>query len=225
MLTTHAGALIPHPPPPDPVVISLLHFNGTNGSVVVTDEIPGNTWAIAGPGALSTANAKWGSAGYNNPFFTGPGPVSNAVLPALGLSDYTVEIWFKTSAATTMYLWDFNGPSDMCLTINAGVLSFTSTSQALPVGNSLIQTSGATFNDGQWHFAQIVRRDLVTFMFVDGVLKGSAAEPRDYPAQKVGIGGLATGQSSLQFIGSLDDFRLSIGAWPNLVPTAEFPNP
>lgn len=225
MRTTHAGALMPHIPPPEPTVISLLHFNGADASTVIVDEVPGNTWGLAGPGSLSSANAKWGSAGYNNPFFTGPGPISSAALPALGLSDYTVEIWFKTVAATTMYLWDFTGPSDLSLTINNGDVSFQSTTLALPVGNSLIATSGAALNNGAWHFVQIVRVDQVVSMYIDGTLIGSALEPRDYPAKVVGIGGLADGATSLQFIGALDDFRLSIGAWPNVVPTAEFPNP
>ncbi len=226
MLAVHSGALMPHIPPLDPTVISLLHFNGVNGSVLVFDEIPGNTWSIAGPGALSTANAKWGSAGYDNPFFTGPGPVSTGALSALALNDYTIEIWFKTLAATTMYLWNFTGPSDLSLTINGGVVAFSSTAQALPVGNSLIQTSGeTTYNDGAWHFAQVVRDSLIVSMYLDGVLIGTAEDPRNYLAQVVGIGGLATGAATLQFIGSLDDFRLSVGAWPNVVPTAEFPNP
>lgn len=214
--------LVAYAPYVGPSVISLLHFDGTDGSATVIDEVATNTWAIAGPGTLSTANAKWGSAGYNNPLFTGPGPVSDDPLPALGLSDYTIEIWFKTTAATTMYLWDFNGPSDLCLTINAGQLSFTSTTLALPVGNSLIQTTGAALNDGAWHFVQIIRDTLIVSMNVDGALIGTSDDPRDYPAQVVGIGGLATGATTLQFIGALDDFRLSLGVQPSTVPTGPF---
>lgn len=73
-------------------VSALLHFEGTNGSTTITDQIAGNTWTAAGTAAISTAQSVFGSASLLVPGSGTSGismPTNSKFDVALG--DWTIE--------------------------------------------------------------------------------------------------------------------------------------
>ena len=48
-------------------VISLLHFDGVNGSTTFTDQVPSRSWGRSGTSTISTAQSKFGGSSLNVP--------------------------------------------------------------------------------------------------------------------------------------------------------------
>jgi len=84
-----------------PSVIShglfLNHFDGTDASTTLVDEIPGNTWTINASAELDTAQAKWGVSSLLIPNGVGESvKVVGYTSPNTG--EYTYEGWVKWDA-------------------------------------------------------------------------------------------------------------------------------
>lgn len=207
--------------PPVYDTIALLHFNGINGSTTITDVYGNTSWALTGPGSLTTGAPKFGSASFTNAgFFVGPGPTSSSAFATFGVANFTIEIWFKSSFATTMTMVNF-GLNDLGVSLTGGNVSVSSFNAG---GTLVCATSGTNYADNAWHFCQVVRSGLVTVVYIDGVQKATGPDTRDYSAgRSCCVGGLV-GSASLPFLGQLDDFRLTLSARPNAVPTVEFAN-
>jgi hypothetical protein len=84
-----------------PQVAALLHFDGTNGSTVITDNSKNNvTFTVNGNSQISTAQSKFGGASI---LFDGTGDyltTPNNSLFDLSSSDFTIEFWFNTNTLT-----------------------------------------------------------------------------------------------------------------------------
>jgi hypothetical protein len=84
-----------------PQVAALLHFDGTNGSTVITDNSKNNlAFTVNGDSKISTAQSKFGGASI---LFDGTGDyltTPNNSLFDLSSSDFTIEFWFNTNTLT-----------------------------------------------------------------------------------------------------------------------------
>jgi len=208
----------------------LLHFDGGNGSTYFQDlsPIPLTGTVNAGPTITST-NPKFGN-GCGN--FIGSGYVSfldtARFAPAYN-EDFTIEAWFKTSATISYQNISSNYEQTVGrlgwmfrMSVDGTKLQFTSSTYG---GSDVDVISTTSCNDGNWHFAQVVRESGTLKLRLDGVEESTVYFPDAYTAftdLKIGYQGSTQGN---QWSGQIDDFRFTRGiARPNVVPTAAFPN-
>lgn len=87
-------------------VVSLLHFDGTDGSTTFTDE-KGRTWAASGDAQLDTSITKFGSAALlldgTGDYIADSGPNSDWEFLHSGADDFTLEMWLYPSSITTYH--------------------------------------------------------------------------------------------------------------------------
>lgn len=226
------------PPGSDPYwanVVSLLHFDGADGSTTFTDE-KGKVWTPHGTAKISTAEMLFGGPmGY----FDGTGSwidTPDSTDFTIGSGDFTQEFFMKSPGNTTAYdqacgqrnvsgdnkaAW----PATRNNLANTMLLSYTA-------GAGFVTTAGtaAVYNDSLHHIA-VVRNGTSLRQYVDGTLDASLVLPSgkvfDDLATPFSIGraGAYDGQ---YFKGYIGQFRLTKGVARYTAdftpPTAAFPN-
>lgn len=204
--------------------IALLNFNGTNGSTTISDVYANTTWSVQATGSLSTTAPKFGSACWSSDgLFNGRGVRSSTAFATLGLGDFTIECWFKSSNSTQMAICNFIGNTNLGVFLISGNISVSSF--ATVDGTLVCSSTGSGFNDNQWHFCQVVRSSLVTTVYVDGSAVATGNDLRDYStAAVVAVGATVAPSGASPWLGNLDDFRLTLSARPNIVPSSQFLN-
>jgi hypothetical protein len=140
-------------------LISLLHYNGTNGSTTFTDQIGGTTWTATNA-TLDTSTKQFGtasgkfSAGANSHIL-----INTSAGFAIGTSaDYCVEFWANGNSLTgDVCAFDCRDPGSGYVGTSV-YLSASSTSNKPAVINSAaaIIASGASFPGG-WNFCVLER--------------------------------------------------------------------
>ena len=102
-------------------VISLAHFEDTNGSTTVTDVLGGTWAAMSGGPTISTAQYKWGASSAR---LTGAGTITGpSGVAAFGTQDLCIEMWARADAGaeTTRCLFARgSGTTSLELWINGG---------------------------------------------------------------------------------------------------------
>lgn len=215
-------------------VVSLAHFDGTNGDTgpfadQIANRSPG--WTRIAVGAqLSTGTKKYGSASLTN----GGVGVYNADHADwdFGSGDFTVECWaqFLSTGAFHTIFAQWNSASGN----KAPFLCYFDSTQHIQFGASttnaswsFLQTSSGTFSTSTWYFIRLVRsgtsiRGLVdNAQVVSGTLTGAVVNNTD----NVTLGNVANNPGTLQLNGFIDDFRATKGvARADELPTAAFPN-
>lgn len=218
-------------------VVTLLHFNGSNGSTTVTDSAgTPNSFAVTTPGALSTAQAKFGSASYQ-PGSTGRLKLSGAALSQLSIGNrqFTFEVWVYPLSTTASIIVDLavsNGVTPLALQYTSGKIQIFGFNSA-GTGGGLLATSTNSLNLNSWNFTQLrVRDDGSQFNWelsingtIDNLSGVTVTAPNNwifYPTVDFGIGNFASGPNT-PFDGYIDDIRFTIGvARPFQVPTIQF---
>jgi len=225
------------PPPTDPYwssVVSLLHFDGTNGSTTFVDQkITGagmGVWAPVGDASLSTTGAKFGSACL---LLNGTSQSINHGQTAqtkfeFGASDFTIEMWINPAAAVTtrqaLYTrWVTHGVG-FHLTDSAKLRGFVT------VGGVTSECTGTTnVTSGSYHHVAMVRDGGSIRLYLDGVQEASAAVSGAINAINSPLW-VGSESSARYFNGRIDDFRVTSGVcrYPGgtafAVPTEPFPN-
>jgi hypothetical protein len=211
-------------------VTALLQGNGIDASTVITDSSGKYTWTAGSGVKLSTAVKKFGTASI---YFGAGGnnaSINSATLPAMGTSDFTIEMWFySTVAAPTngYYLFDSrpylsNGAYPTFHVNNSQKLVFFTNSAA----NITTGTTSVTTNT--WHHAAVSRSSGVTRIFLNGVLEGTLSDTYNYATATACIGGTGNFIQSV-WAGYVDDVRITQGVGRYTAnftpPTAEFPVP
>lgn len=198
----------------------LLHFNGTDGSTVITDSSPSpKTWTAAGNAQIDTAQSRFGGGSC---LLDGTGdwvstPDHSDFI--LGTNDFTIDCWFNCNkaggvdadlagqtggaAANTSFFIDRSATNVMRLFVSDGA-GFT-------VVNGTTQFTNAS-NPG-WHHLAAVRVGNILRLFIDGIQEGgdvafSASIPNVTGSPTVGRRGDSTNNP---WVGWIDEFRLSIG--------------
>lgn len=203
----------------------LLPCDGTNGSTTFTDTNVGgsaHTWTAAGNAQISTAQFKFGGA---SALFDGTGDTvttPDSVDFTLGASNFSIDCWFFCTAPTGVDRYiagqvdaAFTGPG------SAWDLSRNGAGDRIRFewisGGSFVSVfSTSTFtnlvNTG-WHHVEATRSGTNVYLFIDGVLEGSAvigSTVINDSAAALGIG-CAGGFGGSLWIGNIDQFRLSVG--------------
>lgn len=216
-------------------VVSLLHFDGTNGSTTITDVI-GHTWTVNGGADLTTANKKFGTASLDS---DGNNDWINATDASFapGTDDFCVEMWVRragnTATGFTGHLFDMRTaePSVTPLIFVNGSGQTPSIATNYYVNGSSVIVSGTNSMDTTFRHLALDRSSGTTRLFIDGTQVGSDyADANDYTATTIYLAGRFADVSGdrRSWNGQIDDFRYTVGAsryTSNFTPpTSPFPN-
>lgn len=217
---------------PDSYTKSLLHFDGTDGSTVITDEI-GKTWAAYGNAQIDTAQKKFGTASL---LLDGTGDYISTADSAdwdLGTGDFTIDCWIRLNSL----------PSDGSVFVIASqyqdagnywrVTYYNSSGtyrlqlRVVSGASTLINmTQVASLSAGTWYHLAVVRNGNNFKIFLDGTQLGSdtaASITMPNLSSSLYIG--STDGSTQFFDGWIDEFRFSkgIARWTSNFTPPAFP--
>jgi len=204
----------------------LLHFNAPDASTFFVDSKLGSTqqhaWTANDNAQTDTADFKFGGSSL-----LCDGTLDQISTPdgtdlTLGAGDWTIECWFKCTAASGATAALF-GQSDAGATNAASsVYCQRNSSDVMRMfvsdGTNLYTITGGTqltnVSNTGWHHLAIVRNGTVLRMFLDGLQEGGdvtigAATVND-SSQVFVIGGRTSGATTT-WSGWIDEFRLSVG--------------
>ncbi|CAB4130346.1 Peptidase_C1 domain containing protein [uncultured Caudovirales phage] len=192
-------------------VVSLLHFNGANGSTSFKDSATALNWSALGDAVISTDQSKIGGSAYFKPS-AGDNYLSTPSTPDLNMRgyDFTVELWiYPTSMAQYNFPIAKVGTSDH----NNFRMGYEG-SGALYVhcagtGNSA-PTPADTIVVNQWQHMALTRLGNTVRVFVNGILKGTWTDGTDiYNDVPLYIGTDGNGWNG--FAGYIDEVRITKG--------------
>jgi len=209
-------------------VISLLHFNGVDGSTTYTDE-KGKAWTKIGTGtaALSTTQKKFGSAALR---LTGGGTTAglreSVSSDVFSFMQNTIELFFfldSVSATDQVVISNAYAPSDYDWNI---AVSTTGISARAGAGSIYSITPGGVVSASTWYHAALVRDGATMKLYLNGVLIGSCP----FLSSTSSGGFISIGHASnggQKAFGYFDDVRITKTAvyTGDFTPSvAEFPN-
>jgi hypothetical protein len=200
-------------------VVSLIHFNGTNGSTTIPDAT-GNIITLNGNTNLNTSVYKLGSAsGYfdgNGDFITFTDTITGRL--ALGTNDFTIEAFVYPTSTDS---------SDRCIwgtlsTNYYGIYQYGANFYWYEAGSRYCATANITANT--WYHVALVKSGTTIDVFLDGVKSSTS---RTFSTSiAVNTYYLGANGGAHPFIGYIDEFR-----WSNRIaryssnftsPSAEF---
>lgn len=208
-------------------VVSLLHFEGSNGSTTFTESASVGTYNVSGNAQISTARSKFGSASGlfdgNADFLVQTGS-HNRIDPS---NDFTVEAWIYRNGTghdvlVTCYdndsagwLFGVGGTDKLYLFVNNGSFNGISSTASVPVG--------------AWTHVAGTKQGNTLRVFIDGSLEGSLTMEAN------GVNGAASVRvgtdlldTTRDFNGNMDELRLTRNVARYTAsftpPTAAFPN-
>lgn len=209
--------------PTDPYwanVVSLLHFDGSNGSTTFADQ-KGKTWSSVNGAQLTTSVSKFGTASLT---LAAAGSYASTLGSAdfnFGTGDFTVEGWYQFTSTARQYIYSNNSNSAAILiTPSSGLLEvYGPSSHVINAGSTPLST-------GAWYFLSLSRNGNTWRFFVDGVVYQSVTDSRSWGSSSGGVQ-LAVGGGS-RYSGYIDDFRVTkgVGRYTSnfTPPAAAFPN-
>jgi hypothetical protein len=217
----------PTQPYPNGRLVSLLHFDGANGSTVFTDQV-GKTWTPIGGANISTAQSKFGGASGN--FSTpGTGPIGT---PAhadfnFGTKDFTVEWfqdWFGTNEFQTAFDYGYTSAGGILLQSDGSTGKYI-----LYVNGSAVCTEATAPTVGTWYHYAVVRVGDTFTIYRNGVATATGTSSASISnTANFNVGGDVSGGG--HYAKSwLDEFRVTKGfaryTAPFTPPTVAHPNP
>lgn len=185
-------------------VVSLLHFDGANGSGTFTDQT-GKTWTKIGAPNITTSTAVFGQSGEFSSTESLNSPVS--VDFNFGTQDFTIEGWFKTSNASAHYFVGNSipviNPPTWYIYRAAGIL------------RSLFGSStydGTTMPLNEWHHVAFSRVGTTLRIYQNFILTGSGLNVTNFNSAtqgRINLGVVTSGFAGLS--GNIDEFRVTKG--------------
>lgn len=210
-----SGAPNPAPSGPDPYwsdVVSLMHFDGANGSAVLVDET-GLVWPnLSGGNIITTTRARFGSSLLLNSYIQ-PSTYPTAVV---GTQDFTYEVFVYREGSTEFQLYNPSGPANnIYVNPNDNTLRFSD------AYNWFITTS--TVPIGSFVHLAICRAAGMLYLFINGVLGLKATNTTALPAAPFKLWNTTGGANTW-----VDEFRSTVGVGrytSNFIPpTTPFAN-
>ncbi len=202
-------------------VVSLLHFDGADGSTSFLD-VTGRSWA--GGGILTAANPKFGpssgSFAYNTvcPIYT-----PDAAALRFGTADFSVEFWALPSAPPAGFGCVFVKGVNSSGGISIGL---TPTALTFRCNGTTDYTVALTLSG--WSFFQISRASGVLKLNVNGTTLLSQTVSFNHNSTDTlyfGSNANSGGDARYSYCGLLDELRITTGiARDNVVPTSAFQN-
>lgn len=189
--------------------LSLLHFDGTNGSTSFVDAAPNTTWSGTGSPVISTAQSMFGGSSL---YLNGSSFLAAATPINIDLSqtDFTIEgfIYPTSISSTWVFFASWAGVSNMVLRAFSGAgsdtrLDYNQNSTAFDSASGVIVANA-------WQHVAWVRKGQNVYGFVGGVLEASgtitAAQSTAGYAAEIG----RNNQNNVwYYTGYIDEFRLS----------------
>jgi hypothetical protein len=212
-------------------VVSLLHFDGSNGGTTFTDQ-KGKTWTGHGTAQTQTTTFKYGTAGLNLSQPNDYLDTSSHADFGFGTGDYTLECW----ARATNTAGRVNGLIDTRTASNTGIQLFMGggafgvpTNTMGCSSNAAVLATGGTVISGNWYHIALCRASGTIYAFVNGVQAFTVADSRTYAsASTCFIGADYAGTTGQRFDGQIDDLRItkSVARYTSAFtpPTAAFPD-
>lgn len=189
-------------------VVTLLHFNGSDGSTVFADDT-GKTWTVTGNAQIDTAQARFGGA---SGLFDGNSDAISCTDASfsLGSTPFTIEFWVRAASLPANWvMFDMrpDGAQALCPTI------YASGSTLKYFVNGSDQISGGTIVVGQWHHVAYCKEAHggVGRLFLDGVSVGTATDNTTYGQTRIRIGASGQNVTSLGTNGHFDEMRVTKG--------------
>lgn len=197
----------------------LIHFDGTNGSTVITDEM-GHSATAYGNAKISTSDPKFGTGSL---LLDGSGDyvlVADSADFVLGSDDFTIDFWIKlpsdfTSANRFCIFSHYTNTSSnyMLAEVLGNRLSFAAKSGGSDIMN--FSTYTLSWTTGIWYHIAFVRSGSTLKIYRDGVSQAidtsywykafTGGTFPDYTSDwKIGV----WSASSRYFKGNIDEFRL-----------------
>ena len=225
LLLNHAGASLPVGPA-DPYwsnVVSLLHFDGADGSTTFDDDA-GRSWIAEGTAQIDTAQA--GAFGGASGLFDGAGArisTPASVEFVFGTGDFTIEMRVRQVSPVSEWreLFMVNAGAGLNIMLYDGKLVVARE------GIAIDYIAPAPVALGDWYHLAVSRADGVVYGFVNGTLAFSGAYGYDFNQwANVSIGAKSGGSNSLA--GHIDELRVTKGlaryTSDYTPPTEPFPN-
>lgn len=205
-------------------VVSLLHFDGADGSTTFTDQT-GIVWTLGGNAQIDTAQSKFGGSSGR---FDGSGDylfVSSTPRFGFGTGDFTIECWIRSTATDRVVFDNRDSESYGVFIANHSLkgngIAFYS------VATGLIGGSTAS-NDGNWHHYAWTRAAGMFRMFQDGVKVYEGSVAGDFGSSRPGWIGVQYGGRVYGYNGWIDELRITKGVaryTANFTPpSAPFPD-
>lgn len=190
-------------------VVSLLRFNGPDGSTDIVDD-KGIVWTANGDAKISTAQARFGGSSLR---LDGAGDfiVSAAdAAMARGTVDFTVEAWVRTAVAKQSYIFDTSPGNRGAIQISegGGRYSYYDPNTGISGGPYSGPLVSATLN--QWIHIAATRQGGVVRTFLNGDMWGERGSTYNLDGQVAYIGRYG-GNNNYHFDGFIDSVRVTKG--------------
>lgn len=200
--------------------LSMLRFQGANGSTTFTDEKSGPTWTRTAPAEISTDQAKWGTS--SGKFVTDPGGIVCDNAGSFDATPFSMSFW--------VYLTTGYSALSRILSWSSGEAYILDLTNATPrelsyyMGGSRI---GSKFlNTGQWYFVTLVRVGALNssmYLGLDGNVTPLGNETGGFTGNHLRMGQASSGGRTLK--GYVGEFRLlntAVAEWQgNFTPPAK----
>ena len=197
-------------------VVSLMHFEGANGSQTLTD-VMGKTWNVSGNAQISSAQAKFGSTSC---YLDGTGDYFASAHPdfGFGAGDWTWEAWVRPDDATgNECLFETRSAPLSGIAIYSSVAS---ASNAWGIANdTAVVATATTLTAGGWTHLAVSKQGTTIRGFKNGVLDFTYTDARTYASSATAV--IGNNSTVIQpYRGYIDEMRITKG---QARYTADFP--
>lgn len=214
-----------------PFVVSLLHFDGADGSQVFSDAT-GLAWTIAGGAPeIDVTHSKFGgSSGLFGSLSDRLSASATVYIPpgveGSTVGDFCLEFWVRvtdvSAALGIAHLFDSSGAAVAQLTVSSSG-RFAAISQNVRLSAAIVV--------GRWYHLAFSRTGTTGRLFLDGVQQGDtilSSTGRSIAPLRIYVGSAPSGSGTMSFQGHIDDLRVTVGHaryTANFTPPdAPFPN-
>lgn len=206
-------------------VVSLLHFDGPDGSTTITDQ-RSHAWTAIPPAEISTDQSKFGGSSAR---FT---PSTISIIQTStgsadwdwGTGDFTIEAQVYFSGSTRCYIFDLgSNTAALIITPSTGVV------EVYGPGSWVINSGSTPFSTGQWYALALVREGNDWTLYRDGVAYVTATDSRSWGSSGSAMSiGASSVSSAITVNGFIDEWRVTKGvarySGTYTPQTAAFPN-
>lgn len=196
-------------------VTLLMHFDGTNGSTTFTDQ-KGHTFTAGGNAQLDTAEKEFGTASL---LLDGTGDYISTPDSAdfdFGSGDFTIEFWANPASLAS----DGGVISKRPPLANGWAIEIRATGAVWLRANiggiysdTQVVTGTGVITAGTWYYVALVRSGTSWYIFVDGVVQGTAtiSGTLENSANALAMGRSAYSTDENPFNGNIDEMRITKG--------------
>lgn len=191
-------------PPSGTSAALLLRFDGANESTTFTDSSPAALSITAGGDAeISTAQSKYG--GSSGLFVPSSYVYGNVTFD--WSSDWTLELWFRRAGTGTGSAYSIFEAGNIQGGVGGVHLQLTSGNAVRIDDATASAITGAAAPINEWIHIAVVRDGGVNYLFIDGVLQGSATFTFPVASTRFTVG--AAPNYGFYANGYIDDLRLT----------------